>query len=112
MTSPARQLQPRRGTILHPATGLLILGVDWAFFGSDLLSLGLTTVVSSLAAFAIAAGGTWWVQRKRANDSRIRAALKALFAGVVAGIPTSIAGTVVGTAVIALSGLGRRGRGD
>ncbi|HVZ47481.1 MAG TPA: hypothetical protein VG916_01745 [Gemmatimonadaceae bacterium] len=81
--------------------------MDWAFFGTDLLSAGLTTLVSSLAAFAVTAGGVYWVQRARAGDSRTRAALKALFGGVVAGVPTSIAGTVVGTAILALSGLQR-----
>lgn len=95
-------------TVLHPATGALILAVDWIFFGTDLLSLGATVVVSSLAAFAIAGAGTYWIQRARAGDSRVRALIKALFGGVVAGMPTSLAGTVVGTAVLALAGLQRR----
>jgi hypothetical protein len=109
MPSDTQHAAPPAGRpVLHPATGALIFAVDWLFFGADALSLGLSTVVTSLAAFAIAAAGTWWVQRTRARDSRTRAAIKALFGGVVAGIPTSIAGTAVGAAVLMLSGRRRR----
>jgi hypothetical protein len=99
--------QPERRTVLHPATGVLILAVDWICFGGDLLSAGATTLVTSLAAFLVTAGGTWWIQRTRAHDSWFGAALKALAGGLAAGVPTPIAGTVVGAAVLALSGLQR-----
>lgn len=94
---------------LHAASGALILGVDWIFFGADAITLGASVVVTSIAAFAITAAGVFWIQRRKAGDSAARAALKALFGGAVAGVPTSIGGTVVGAAVLLLSGLRRRG---
>lgn len=95
--------------VLHAASGALILGVDWLFFGADMITLGASIVVTSIAAFAITAAGVFWIQRRKAGDSAARAAFKALFGGVVAGVPTSIGGTVLGTAVLVLSGLRRRG---
>lgn len=97
--------------MLHPATAVLILGVDWLFFGAEVISLGGGVVVTSFAAFAITAIGVFLIQRRRGGDSRTRAAIKALFGGAVAGVPTSIGGTVIGAAVLAMAGLSRwRGR--
>lgn len=95
--------------MLHPASAVVILAVDWLFFGAAVLTLGTGVVASSLAAFAVTTVGVYWVQRARSRDSRLRAALKALAGGVVAGIPTSIAGTVVGTAILAVAGIRRKG---
>lgn len=86
---------------------MLILAVDWLFFAGDILSLGMSLLASSLVAFAVTTGGVYWIQRRWAGDRRSRAALKALFGGVVAGVPTSIAGTAVGAAILALAGLRR-----
>jgi hypothetical protein len=97
----------RRPSWLHPASGALILGVDWLFFGAEVLSLETAVVLASLAAFATTTLGVFWIQRAKRRDSRTAAAAKALFAGVVAGIPTSIGGTVLGTYVLALAGLSR-----
>jgi hypothetical protein len=98
---------PPRRPWLHPASAILILGVDWLFFGAEVLSLETAVVLASLAAFATTTLGVFWIQRARSADSRTAAAAKALFAGVVAGIPTSIGGTVLGTFVLALAGLSR-----
>jgi hypothetical protein len=100
----------RRASWLHPASGGLILGVDWLFFGVEVLSLETAVVLASLAAFATTTLGVFWIQRAQRRDSRTAAAAKALFAGVVAGIPTSIGGTVLGTAVLVLAGLARWNR--
>jgi hypothetical protein len=106
MTSNA--VVPAKKPLLQPSSALLMLAVDWLFFGADALSLGLTVVVSSFAAFLITAVGVFFVQRKRAGDSLPRAALKAIALGAVAGFPTSLGGTAVGAIVLAAAGL--RGR--
>ena len=102
---PSESVVPVRQTPLHPASGALILLVDWLFFGADVASLGGLVLLTSLGAFTITALGVFWIQRTRARDSVARAALKALFGGIVAGIPTSLGGTVVGTVVLAMAGL-------
>jgi hypothetical protein len=108
---PNTAVVPARRSVLQPTAGLLILGVDWLFFGADAMTLGLTLILSSIAAFTITSIGVYWIQRKRAGDSAGKAALKALASGAVAGIPTSISGTVVGTLVLVLAGL-RRGSNE
>lgn len=98
---------PRR-TWLRPQSGLLILGIDWLFFGAELMTFPIGgAVLAAFAAFTITASGVFWMQR-RGGDSFAGAALKAFLSGAVAGIPTSIGGTVVGAAVLALAGLRRR----
>jgi hypothetical protein len=98
-----------RRTWLRPQSGLLILGVDWLFFGAEVLTFPIGGVVlAAFAAFTITASGVFWMQR-RGGDPVATAAFKAMLAGAVAGIPTSVGGTVVGAAVLALAGLNRLG---
>ncbi len=99
---------------LHPKSGILILAVDWLFFGPELFTAGTTAIVTSPLAFLITTAGVFWIQRRKNGDSFNAALLKALLGGIVAGIPTSISGTILGTAVLALSGLSgwNQRRGD
>lgn len=97
----------RPATWLHPVSGILVLALDWLFFGAEVITLETGVLVASLAAFASTAAGVYWIQRSRARDARTSALVKALFCGVIAGLPTSIGGTVLGTAVLALAGLTR-----
>jgi len=105
---------PRRKFWLHPASGLLILAVDWFFFAPEAMTLEAAAILTSPLAFLITAMGVFWIQRKRNGDSFVSAALKGLLGGVVAGIPTSIGGTILGTLVLVLSGLSswNQRRGD
>ena len=96
---------PRRRFWLHPASGLLILGVDWFFFAPEALTFEAAAIITSPLAFIITAAGVFWIQRRKNGDSFTSAAWKAFLGGFVAGIPTSIAGTIVGTLVLVLSGL-------
>ncbi len=96
---------PRRKLWLHPASGLLVLGVDWLFFAPEAVTFEAAAIITSPLAFLITAAGVFWIQRQKNGDSFRSAALKALLGGVIAGIPTSIAGTIFGTLVLTLSGL-------
>jgi hypothetical protein len=96
---------PRRKFWLHPASGLLILAVDWLFFAPEAMTFEAAAILTSPLAFLITGMGVFWIQRRKNGDSFASAAAKAFFGGIVAGIPTSIAGTVVGTLVLVLSGL-------
>lgn len=102
------QSSPRRtNTFLHPASGLLILGLDWLFFSGTALSLGLTTPALALLGFGIGALGTGMLQRIYGGEGRLKSVLKGLLGGLVVGIPLPIAGTAVGGFILALSGLNR-----
>jgi len=96
---------PRRKFWLHPKSGLLILAVDWFFFGTEIITLELAVVIASFFAFMITTAGVFWIQRRFNGDSVSAAFGKALFGGIIAGLPTSIGGTILGAVVLALSGL-------
>jgi hypothetical protein len=97
--------RPRRKLWLHPASGLLVLAVDWLFFAPEAATMELAAIITSPLAFVITAAGVFWIQRRKNGDSVGPAFLKALLGGFIAGIPTSIAGTIFGTLVLTLSGL-------
>jgi hypothetical protein len=107
-------LPPRRKFWLHPASGLLILAVDWFFFAPEALTFEAAAILTSPLAFLVTTAGVFWIQRRKNGDSFVSAALKALLGGVVAAIPTSIGGTILGTLVLVLSGLSNwnQRRGD
>lgn len=92
-------------TVLHPASGALILGLDWLLFSQNALTLGLSTVVVVLVGFVVAGLGTSLLQRRYNADGWALASVKGLVAGVVVGIPLPVAGTAVGGGILALSGL-------
>lgn len=93
--------------VLHPASGVLILGLDWLLFSGTVLSLGLSTPMLAALGFALGTGGTALLQRWYGGDSGLKSILKGLLGGVAVGIPMPIAGTAVGGAILTLSGLNR-----
>jgi hypothetical protein len=96
---------PRKKYWLHPASGLLILAVDWLFFAPEATTGAMATIITSPLAFVIVTAGVFLIQRSRNKDTFGSALLKALLGGIVAAIPTSIGGTILGTLVLVLSGL-------
>ena len=90
---------------LLPATGLLILGLDWLLFPKEAATLGLATPVTSVLGFLAGCIGAYHLQRRYGLNTRPIAALKALLAGFFVGIPFPLAGTLVGGWVLATSGL-------
>ncbi len=103
--APDNGSAPTHRTLLHPAAGGLILGLDWILFSSDLLTGGLALPVSMVGGFLVSSIGTALIQRNLAGDSRSKAALKGLAAGIAVGVPFPIAGTAVGGGILVLSGL-------
>ena len=97
--------RPRIKFWLHPASGLLILAVDWFFFAPEAMTAEAAAIITSPLAFVIVTAGVFWIQRQRNGDTFGSAAFKALLGGILAGIPTPISGTIFGTLVLVLSGL-------
>ena len=92
-------------TILHPASGALILGLDWLLFSENAVTLGLSTFLVAAIGFVVAGFSVGVVQRRYGTDGVGIAVLKGLLAGITVGIPLPVAGTAVGGGIVALSGL-------
>lgn len=104
---PAPTAAPARRTLLHPAAGALILGLDWLLFSGTVLSAGTALWFSVIGGFVLGGIGTGLIQRRLGGDTFRVAALKGLAGGIVVGVPFPIAGTAVGGTILALSGLDR-----
>lgn len=99
-------------TWFHPASGLLILALDWLLFSGGVLTLGLSTPLLLTLAALGTAGGVTGLQRRYGDDSRRASLLKGIVGGIAVGLPLPIAGTGVGGLVLALSGLNRLREGN
>jgi hypothetical protein len=92
-------------TFYHPASGVVILGLDWLAFGTDFmtgfLALPELCVLSFLISFALVLA----VQLKWTKDTKPVAIGKAFFGAFLVGLPFPITGTILGAAILALSGL-------
>ena len=94
---------PKR--FMLPATGLLIMGLDWLLFSEEAASFGVLIPFTSLVGFVVGGIGTYLLQTRHGLDSKPVAGLKGLLAGILVGIPFPLAGTMVGGAILASSGL-------
>ena len=99
LTSPL----PKR--FMLPATGLLIMGLDWLLFSEEAASLGLLIPFTAPLGFLAASIATYHLQTKHGLDAKPVAALKGLLAGILVAIPFPLAGTMIGGAILASSGL-------
>ena len=92
-------------TFYHPASGVVILGIDVLVFGPEMMSGFLDTPVMCVLAFMATFPLVYLIQWKWGKDTMSAAFGKAFLGAFLAGLPFSIAGTMLGAAVIALSGL-------
>jgi hypothetical protein len=100
-------VQPGLTRFYHPASGVIILALDWLAFGSDLftdfIALPLMCVLSFLVSFPL----IYAVQVKWSQDKTLPALGKAFLGAFMVGLPFPITGTMLGAAILALSGLPR-----
>lgn len=97
----------RKPTFLHPASGALILALDWVLFSGNVLALGLGTPALAALGFGLGTLGVGFIQRRYGHESTGKSLGKGLLGGLTIGVPFPIAGTAVGGFVLALSGLNR-----
>src|SRR4029077_4664280 len=83
---------PKR--FMLPATGLLIMGLDWLLFSEEAASFGVLIPFTSLVGFVAGGIGTYLLQTRHGRDSKLVAGLKGLLAGILVGIPLPLAGTM------------------
>ena len=88
-----------------PATGLLVMGLDWFLFSKEAATLGLAIPFTSVVGFLAGSIGTYKLQRKYGLDTKPVALLKSLVAGVLVGIPFPLAGTLAGAWIVTTSGI-------
>jgi len=110
VTSPAPstlQPPPFAGlrTFYHPASGVIILGLDWLIFGSDLVTDFLALPLMCVVAFVLSFPLIFAVQRKWSMNEVGPALGKAFLGAFLVALPFPITGTLLGAAILALSGL-------
>ncbi len=105
---PATETQPPLAnwkTFYHPASGVVILGVDILAFGPEFFSGFLDTPIMCVLSFMATFPLVLLIQMKWSRNTFGSAFGKAFLGAFLAGLPFSIAGTLLGAAVLALSGL-------
>ena len=107
LPAPPRDKVPFEGlnTFYHPASGVVILALDWLLFTSDLmtdfLALPVMCVLGFLATFPIVLA----IQRAWGRNSWSSAIGKAFLGAFMVGLPFPVTGTLLGAGILALSGL-------
>ena len=92
-------------TFYHPASGVVILGLDWLAFGTDVLTDMLAIPVICVLSFLVSFALVFAVQRKWGRDTVVTALGKSFLGAFLVGLPFPITGTLLGAAILALSGL-------
>ncbi len=92
-------------TFYHPASGVVILLLDWLIFGTDLFSDFLAMPIMCVVGFVATFPMVTAIQRKWSKDSMQSAMAKAFMGAFMVGLPFPITGTLLGAAILALSGL-------
>jgi len=93
------------GTFYHPASGIVILGVDLLAFGSELGTDFLDLPVACVLSFIVVFPLVYLIQTRWSGNQGRTAFGKAFLGAFLAGLPFQITGTMFGAAVIMLSGL-------
>ena len=92
-------------TFYHPASGVVILGLDWLAFGSAMLTDFLALPLLCVLAFVVTFPVVYVIQLKWSKDTVGAALGKAFLGAFLVGLPFPITGTMLGAAILALAGL-------
>ena len=90
-------------TFYHPASGVVILGLDWLACGTDLLTGLLAVPMISILSFLVSFPVIYAIQTKWSKNSVSSALGKAFLGAFLVAIPTPITGTLLGAAGATLS---------
>jgi hypothetical protein len=92
-------------TFYHPASGVVILGLDWLAFGTDFFTGFLALPEMCVLAFLVSFAAIMAIQLKWSRDALPAAISKSFLGAFLVGLPFPITGTLLGAAILALSGL-------
>ena len=104
MTDQARD-PDKPNSRLHIYSGILLITVDNALWGANIVTLGLATPFISLLAFLVTGTAVFFVQKFLSVERVGVAVAKGFVVGIMAGVPTSIVGTLGGIYVLGQAGL-------
>jgi hypothetical protein len=93
------------GTFYHPASGVVILALDWLLFGTDLATGFLALPVMCVLGFIVTFALVLLIQQNWSRDRLPHALGKAFIGAFLVGLPFPITGTLLGAAILILSGL-------
>jgi hypothetical protein len=99
-------VDPLPQRFMLPATGLLVLGLDWLLFSNEAVTAGLALPFTMFFGSIFGGLSAYVLQRRFGRDTRAAAMLKGALAGLFVGAPFPLAGTAFGAWVLATSGLG------
>jgi hypothetical protein len=107
MPLPPKETVPFEGlkTFYHPASGVVILGLDWLIFGTDFVSDFLATPIMCVLGFMVTFALVLAIQVKWGKNPIPTALWKSFLGAFLVAIPLPITGTILGAAILALSGL-------
>lgn len=105
---PSPKSETARKINLNPLSGILILFLDYAFFGAELEIV--TIPIACLMGFILSFSGVFLIQKFIDEESTGRSIAKAFFGGIVTAIPTPISGTFFGSLILGISGLSFLGK--
>jgi len=92
-------------TFYHPASGVVILGLDWLAFGTDFLTGFLALPLICILAFMVSFPMIYVIQLKWSRNRMASALGKAFLGAFMVALPFPITGTLLGAAILALAGL-------
>ena len=92
-------------TFYHPASGVVILALDWLLFGTDLMTDLLATPVMCVLGFLLTFPIVLLIQRGWSRNNWASAIGKAFLGAFMVGLPFPVTGTLLGAAILMLSGL-------
>jgi len=92
-------------TFYHPASGVVILGLDWLIFGADVVTSFLALPLLCILSFIITFPVLYIIQTKWSKDTAGPALGKAFLGAFLVALPFPITGTMLGAAVLMLAGL-------
>jgi hypothetical protein len=92
-------------TFYHPASGVVILGLDWLAFGTDFFTGMMALPLVCFLSFAVSFWLVLLIQLNWTHDKFTSSLGKAFIGAVMVGLPFPITGTLLGAAILVLSGL-------
>jgi hypothetical protein len=89
----------------HPASGVVILGIDWLVFCTDLFTDFLALPVMCVLSFLVSFAFIYAIQKKWSKDATTSVLGKAFMGAFLVGLPFPITGTLLGAGILVLAGL-------